>query len=110
MTNFKTGNVFFVNPSYDRNVHRYDTTKELRKKAFKAKEDNIKPQVLYRWPSSWKLNVKITDLFANYDHLFIRKCALFQPLLGWECACACHNVRTEAEDMYTKKSEYKTSN
>ena len=48
MTNFKTGNVFFVNPSYDRNVHRYDTTKELIKKAFKAKEDNIKPQVLYR--------------------------------------------------------------
>ena len=48
MTNFKTGNVFFVNPSEDRNVHRYGTTKELRKKAFKAKEDNIKPQVLYR--------------------------------------------------------------
>ena len=42
MTIFLTANVPFSNPCYDRNVHTYVMTKEVKKKAFKAKEENIK--------------------------------------------------------------------
>ena len=42
MTIFLTANVPFLNPCYDRNVHTYAMTKELKKKAFKAKRENIK--------------------------------------------------------------------
>ena len=39
---FLTVNVPFLNPCYDRNVHAYAMTKEVRKKAFNAKGENKK--------------------------------------------------------------------
>ena len=34
----------------------------------------------------------------------------FEPLLGWELTFVCHNLRTVKEDIYSKWSEYQTSN
>ena len=80
-------------------MHRYDTTKDLRKKAFKTKEENIKQTSGVQMTLLLEIERQKYNFFANYEHFFTRKCVLFQPLLGWQCACACHNVRTEAEDM-----------
>ena len=43
--------------------------------------------------------------------LFFRFCLSvhFEPLLGWECACVCHDLWTEKQGIYAKKREYKTN-
>ena len=45
MTILLAANVSFLNPCQDGNVHTYATTKELKKKEFKAKEQNIKQTI-----------------------------------------------------------------
>ena len=45
MTIFLAANVLFLNPSYDGNVYRYATSKELKKKAFRAKGEDIKQTI-----------------------------------------------------------------
>ena len=45
MTIFLAANVSFLNPWQDENVHMYATTKELKKKTFKPKGENIKQSI-----------------------------------------------------------------
>ena len=34
----------------------------------------------------------------------------FEPLLVWECASVCHNLKTEEEGIYAKRQKYERSN
>ena len=47
---------------------------------------------------------------AKYDSFFSELCVHFEPLLRWECAYVCHDIKTEKEEIYNKQREYKTSN
>ena len=44
--------------------------------------------------------------------LFLRFClsVYFEPLLGWECASVCHDLKSEKEGIYAKMQEYERSN
>ena len=58
----------------------------------------------------FQIKLKRYIYFAKYDCCFGNSCVHFEPLLGWECAYVCHNIRTEKESTYGKNSEQKTSN
>ena len=47
---------------------------------------------------------------ANYDCFFGGLCVHSELLLGWECAWVCGNIKIKKESIYSKYSEYKTSN
>ena len=57
-----------------------------------------------------EIKLKRYICLANCDWLFGDLCVHFEPFLGWQRACVCHNRKTEKESIYGKCSEYKTSN
>ena len=84
----------------------YDRTLELKKKGFAINSQNIKEAISIQVPFMLEIKLKKVHFLANYDHFFSRSCLLFEALLGWECACVCHDLRTEKEEIYIKKREY----
>ena len=81
----------------------------MKKKVFTVTSQKKFKKVVSMWLSSWKLSfqstcfIKIRQFFSNfYIH--------FEFLLGWECTYICHDLRTEKEEIYVKKGEYKESN
>ena len=64
----------------------YVTTKELKKKFFKAKGENTK-QTFDKRPSK-------VHFLAKYYHFSAGNVSFFEPLLGWECAYVCQNKIT----------------
>ena len=76
-------------------MHTYATTKELKKKAFTIKIRNIKEAINIQVTliSEVKHQIKIRPFF------FGRLCGHFETLLGLESAHACHNLKTEKEDI-----------
>ena len=47
---------------------------------------------------------------SKCDHFFQKLCVQFEPLLGWESAFICHDLRTEKEGIYVKRQENKRNN
>ena len=50
---------------------------------------------IYKWFSSWKLNLKST-IFIATNFVF------FELLLGWEYAYVWHSLRTKKSDICSK--------
>ena len=46
-----------------------------------------------------KIKPGIERFLPEYDCFFGDLCVHFQPLLGWECAYVCRDLRTEKEDI-----------
>ena len=83
----------------------YLCRKELTVKS-KIKKQGIGIQVT----SSQKISIKKNVPLSKCDHFFQKLCVHFEPLLGWESAFICHDLRTEKEGIYVKRQENKRNN
>ena len=52
----------------------------------------------------FEIKLKRYICFAKCDYYFGDLFVHFEPLLGWECAYVCYNIRTEKEGTYGKNS------
>ena len=77
----------------------YATTKELKKKEFTEKSQNVKQAIGIQVTSSRKISIKKIILVLKPDRFFSKLCINFEPLLGWKCAFICHEVRTGKESI-----------
>ena len=86
-------------------MHTYATTQELKKKHFKQKKkNNIKEANGLQVNFVFEIKLKRYICFAKYDSYFGDWCVHFDPMLRWECAYVCLNVRTEKGNTYGEKS------
>ena len=82
----------------------------MKKKEFMVKRQNIKQAISIQATSSRKISIKKNILLSKCDHLFSKLWVHFEPLLGWEYAFICHDLRTEKQDIYVKKRENERNN
>ena len=85
-------------------MRRYPTIKELTKKKFTINGQNINQE------NHIHVIVMKVRFLAKYDHFLATNVSFFEPLLRWEYAHVCHNLRTQKEGICSKKSGYKSSN
>ena len=77
MTLLLAANTSFLNPCEDANVHTYSTTSELKK-----------------------------DIYGKYsEHETSLLYVFFEPLIGWEYAYVCHDLRSEKQSIYSLNSK-----
>ena len=102
MNIFLTAIVSFLNPCWDWNKHTYATTKELKKKVFTVKSKNIKQTIGIQLNFILENKHQKEHIFNQNTVIFSKICVHFEPLLEWESAYVCHNLRTEKEGICSK--------
>ena len=70
-----------------------------RKKAFKINNQNIKQIFGIQVTFILKVKPQKERFLGKYDCFFGDLYAHFQPLLGWKCACVCHDLITEKKSI-----------
>ena len=77
------------------------------KKAFTVNRGNIKQTVAIHVTFILE---KYLQKYIFYQNRIIFLCVQFEPLLGWEYATSCHDLRTQKEGIYAKRQKYERSN
>ena len=107
MTDFLATCASILKPCYDRNVHTYSTTYELKKKAFRINGQNKNLEIAIQITFILETKHQKYIFLSKLDHISSDVCVEFESLLGWECPYVCYNLRTEKEASYVKNRKYK---
>lgn len=91
----------FLKPCYNLYMRIYATSKELKKKAFSVKCQNMK-QAVSMEVTFILVNKHQKNFFYQNTTLFRKLCINFEPLLGWESVYVCHNLKPGRKGLYDK--------
>ena len=99
----------FLKPCYNLYMRIYATSKELKKKAFPVKCQNMK-QAVSMEVTFILVNKHQKNIFYQNTTLFKKLCINFEPLLGQESVYVCHNLKPGRKGLYDKQSQYYDQN
>ena len=86
---------------------RMPQPKNWRRRHLQLIERIWKKELAYECPSSRKISFKSKFFLSKSDHFFSYWYLYFKPLLGWECAYVCHNLRAIKEEFYENSKNIK---
>ena len=70
----------------------------MGKRAFRINIRNIQQTIGILVTFISEIKLQKIYILGKYDCLSVGLCVHFEPLLGWEYAYICHNLRTEEEE------------
>ena len=86
-----------LNHCQGESMHTYQTTEELKTKEFTINCQNINQEIGIHVTFIFEIKLQKYVFCENMTKFKPLMCPFSNPLLGWESAHVCHNLRTEKE-------------